>query len=157
MKINSYLYLAVVLLVIAHLAYNAHSKVEPLEGNYFTSGIILPSDGKLLDYSIRLQANEENLYYFNRLSGYNMEFLMHFTSGLFGSARLISEGIAGKFSSKMLSTLDRDIAFNYAYIGKPKSKLSLYRLNIESGCKCYYIREISLPICPGVERVGAVK
>ena len=157
MKINSYLYLGVALLAIAHLAYTAHSKVEPLEGNYFSSGIILPSDGKVLDYSIRLQANEGHLYYFNQLAGSNMEFLMHFTSGLFGNARLISDGIVGKLPSKMLSTLDRDIAFNYAYIGKSNSKLSLYRLNVESGCKCYYIRQISLPLCPGAERVRAAK
>lgn len=156
MKINSYLYLGVALLSIAHLAYTAQSKVVPLQGNYFSSGIVIPSDGKVLDYSIRLQANDDDLYYFNRFYGSNIEFLMQFSSGLFGSARLISGGVLVGLPGEKLLALDRDIAFNYAYIGKPNSKLSLYRLNVESGCNCYYIREISLPICPGVERVRAV-
>ena len=153
MKINSYLYMGVALLSITHLAYTIQSKVTPLQGNYFSSGIIIPSNGKVLDYSIRLQANDDKLYYFNRFYESNMEFLMQFSSGLFGSARLISDGALAGLPDEKLLTLDRDIAFNYTYIGRPNSKLSLYRLNVETGCKCYYIREISLPLCAGSERV----
>jgi len=156
MKINSYLCLGVALLSIAHLAYTVQNQVAPLQGNYFSSGIVIPSTGKVLDYSIRLQANDDKLYYYNRFYGSNMEFIMHFSSSLFGSARMISDGALPGLPSEKLLALDRDIAFNYTYIGRPNSKLTLYRLKVESGCKCYYIREISLPICPGADRVRNV-
>ena len=156
MKINGYLCLGVALLTIAHLTYTLESRNEPLQGNYFTSGIVLSSDGKVLDYSSRLRSDENHLYYFSRLSGVSMEFLMRFTSGLFGSARLISDGVVGTLPGEIIPNLDRDIAFNYSYIGKPNSKISLYHLKIESGCNCYYIPEISLTLCPGSERIRKV-
>ena len=157
MKINNYLYLGVALLSIAHLAYTLQSKATPLQGNYFSSGIVIPSNGKILDYSIRLQANGDKLYYFNRFYDSNMEFLMHFSSGLFGSARMLSGGALAGLPDEKLLTLDRDIAFNYTYIGRPNSKLSLYRLDLDSGSTCYYIREISLPLCAGTDRVRKIK
>jgi hypothetical protein len=155
-KINGYLCLGVALLTIAHLTYTLESSSEALQGNYFTSGIVLSSDGKVLDESVRMRSDDNYLYYFNRLHGARMEFLMRFTSGLFGSARLISDGVAGTLPSEIIPNLDRDIEFNRYYIGNPNSKLSLYHLKIESGCKCYYIPEISLTLCPGSERIRKV-
>jgi hypothetical protein len=153
MKTNNYLYLGIALLTIGHLTYSVESSSELLQGNHFTSGIVLTSDGKALDYSVRVRSDEDHLYYFNRLSGVSMEFIMRLSSGLFGSGRLISDGAVGSLPHEITPGLDRDIAFNYSYIGKAKSKLSLYRLNIDSGCKCYYIPEISLSLCPGSERI----
>jgi hypothetical protein len=156
MKVTGYLYLGVGLLILAHLAYTVESKHDPLQGNYFTSGVVLASDGKVLDYSIRLQADDENLFHYGLISGVSTEFVMRFVSGLFGSARMVTEGVVDKLPAEKILGLERDIVFSYSYVGKASSKLTMYRLNVESGSQCYYIRELSIVRCLGVERIRVV-
>lgn len=153
MKTNLYLCLCLALLTIAHLAYTVESRSVPLQGNHFSSGILLSSDGKVLEYTTRMRSDEQYIYYLNRVSGVGMDFILHFSSGLFGSARLVSGGIVGTLPREIISALDRDIEFNYTYIAKANSKVSLYRLNLGVGFSCYYVPELSITLCPGSERI----
>jgi hypothetical protein len=155
MKINGYL-MGVGLLSIAHLVYTVESRHEPLQGSYFTSGIVLASDGKVSDYSIRLQADDEHLFHFGQFAGVSTELVTRFVSGLFGSARLVTEGVVNKLPDETALGLDRDILFSYSYSAKANSKLTMYHLDVESGSSCYYISELSFARCLGTERIRVV-
>jgi hypothetical protein len=153
MKQNGYLFCIAIFLLIVHFAYTWEKSREPLEGAYFTSGVLISSNGDVFDHAIRLQADEEYLYHYGQFAGQATQFVSRFTSGLLGSARFLTEGVVNMGVNDKRLVLDREILFNYSYSAKASSKITMYRLNVDAGSKCYYIRELALVRCLGRERI----
>jgi hypothetical protein len=148
MKINHYLCLGAALLILAHIAYSVESQREPLSGHHFTNGILLSSNAAALDFSVRVHSDNDQQFHYGRYVGGSTKLIMHFVSGLFGSARMRTEGVV----DEQIQGLDRDVLFNSSYLSKPGSKVSLYRLNVINS-NCFYAPEIYAVRCLGPERV----
>ncbi|MEG5122576.1 hypothetical protein QUB74_29320, partial [Microcoleus sp. A2-C2] len=61
---------------------------------------------------------------------------------LLGSARFVTSQERDADWIKKNINVDRDIAFNYAYLSNATSKLSLYRVAASAGSQCFYLKEL---------------
>jgi hypothetical protein len=143
----------IIVLVIAHIAYSAQSRTQILQGTYFASGVIVMSNGTVYDTNLRLQSHGHKLHDFEEVNKSSQDFSLTQVGSLFGNARfVINQERDGEWLLKDKITVDRDIAFNYAYYSNVFSRLSLYKLNSRTGSQCFYIKELEAVRCFGAER-----
>ncbi|MBL4981652.1 hypothetical protein [Pseudomonas fluorescens] len=144
--------LAAIVLVVLHIAYSAQSSRQIFKGTFFASGGIIMSNGDVYDTRLRLQSHGYKLHDFEEVNKSSQDFALTQESSLFGNARfVISQERDNEWLKHNLS-IDRDIAFNYAYYSNVFSRLSLYKLTTRSKSECFYIKELEAIRCFGIER-----
>lgn len=146
------LILLVLLLGGLHIAYSAQSSEHILKGTYFSSGKIIMSTGSVYDTSLRIQSHGYKLHDFEQINQNSQDFSLTQTNSLLGNARFVTNQERDGDWLKGGISVDRDIAFNYAYYSNIYSRLTFYKLDVASGSLCFYIKELEAVRCFGVER-----
>lgn len=68
-----------------------------------------------------------------------------------GGARYVTNQERGGEWIKDTISVDRDIAFNYAYYSNEFSRLSFYKIAARTGSQCFYLKELEALRCFGAE------
>lgn len=110
------------------------------------------SSGAVYDSSQRLQSHGYKLHDFEAINKSSQDFSLTQVSSLFGNARFVTNQERDGEWIKDNISIDRDIAFNYAYYSNKFSRLSLYKIKAHIGSQCFYVKELEAVRCFGVER-----
>lgn len=142
----------VVILVVLHIVYSAQSSRQILQGTFFASGVLIMSSGVVYESSQRLQSHGYKLHDFEAINKNTQDFSLTQVSSLFGNARFVTNQERNGEWIKDKISIDRDIAFNYAYYSNEFSRLSLYKIKARIGSQCFYVKELETVRCFGAER-----
>ncbi len=110
------------------------------------------SSGTAYDTSFRLQSHGYKLHDFEKISDNSQDFSLTQTNSLFGNARFVTNQERDGEWLRNKIVIDRDIAFNYAYYSNVYSRLTLYKLKVASGSRCFYLKELEAVRCFGADR-----
>lgn len=141
----------VMVLLIFHCALSFVSNDAYIKGDYFSSGIIIDSQGKVLESSERQYFNEDSVYSYEMLGDQIYTSNMKRRQSFFGYVYyIVSDGVSGK---RMLDTpLDRDIYFNKSYSTRVGSLITMNIIHYPEKSKflCFYIDELDEAKCYGL-------
>ncbi|MFL1552200.1 hypothetical protein ACI77I_24455 [Pseudomonas sp. D47] len=107
--------------------------------------------GAVYDSSQRLQSHSYKLYDFETIIN-SQDFSLTQVSSLSGNARFVTNQERDGEWIKDKISMDRDVAFNYAYYSNEFSRLSLYKIKARIGSQCFYVKELETVRCFGAER-----
>ncbi|MBD8093293.1 hypothetical protein IFT48_25180 [Pseudomonas fluorescens] len=138
-------------LVFLHIAYSAQSNRQMLQGTFFASGILIMSGGAVYDTSLRLQSHGYKLHDFEEINKKSQDFSLTQVGSFLGGARYVTNQERGGEWIKDTISVDRDIAFNYAYYSNEFSRLSFYKIAARTGSQCFYLKELEALRCFGAE------
>ncbi|MDF3164526.1 hypothetical protein P3C24_26690 [Pseudomonas proteolytica] len=124
-------------------------------GDYFSSGIILMSDGLVVQTSQRLYSDGPELYSYNQVGSdsYELQFSREYSPK--GYIAYINQTLGAMAKGSLARYTDRDISFNSSYMSRPGAKLTLSELRTPYQAKCWYVYEVSSVHCYSAKRSDA--
>lgn len=141
-------------LAISHALISIYHNVGLVEGDYFSSGIIVMSDGKVFPTSQRLYSDGLNLYSYDQAGADSYEFHFFREFSIKGYMSYVSQNSGAK-NIQISKYTDRDISFNSSYASSPGARLTLSEIRTPYRAKCLYVYELSRVYCYGAKRVVA--
>lgn len=142
----------VLVLVVLHVLYSTEANKYILRGTYFASGTMIMSNGEVYDARTRWQSHDAQLNDFEQLNRDGQNFSLSQRGSFAGNARFVTDQERDVEWLKSKAGIDRDVAFNYAYLSAAFSRLTFYKLKVLSPSQCYYIKELDAVRCFGPER-----
>lgn len=141
-------------LAIAHGLISLYHNKGLAGGDYFSSGIILMSDGKIIQSSKRLYADGADLYSYDQVGIDSYEFNFFREYSIKGYISYVRKNFEVKKNQTKKFT-DRDISFNLSYVSSPGSRLTLSEIPTPYRAKCIYVYELSSVYCYSAKRLDA--
>ncbi len=140
-------------LVVAHVWITLYRNKGLVGGDYFSSGIILMSDGEILQASQRLYSDGPDLYIYYRVGSdyYELNFSKEYSIKEY--VTYVNKVVRAPAMSATIKYADPDIAFSSSYASRPGSKLTLREIKTPYKSKCIYAYELSSVYCYGTKRL----
>lgn len=122
-------------------------------GDYFSSGIILMSDGEVLQASQRIYSEGGNLSIYYKIGSdyYELNFSKEYSFK--GYMTYVNKALRAPAINTTIKYHDRDIAFSSSYASRQGSRLTLSEIKAPYKSKCVYAYELSSVYCYGTKRL----
>lgn len=140
-------------LAVGHGLITLYSNNGLAEGDFFSSGIILMNDGKVLQASQRLYSEGPNLYIYYQVDSdfYELNFSKEYS--IKGYITYLNKVVREPAMSATVKYSDLDISFNSSYASRPGSRLTFSQIITPYKSKCVYVYELSSVYCYGTKRL----
>lgn len=144
---------SIFLLAIGHGLITFYRDKVILGGDYFSSGIIIMSDGQVLDATQRIYSEGPDIYIYYQVGSdyYEMNFSKEYSAK--GYLTYVNKSVRTPAVSTTIKYADRDISFNSSYASRPGSRLTFSEIKAPYKSKCFYAYELSSVYCYGAKRL----